>query len=70
MPVENLLTGSGGGKGADPWEGGRLQPVVLEGSSVRLEPLTSAHEPALLAAAQDERIWRFTIHALRTSPRR
>lgn len=66
MPVENLLTGSGGGKGADPWEGGRLQPVVLEGSSVRLEPLTSAHEPALLAAAQDERIWRYTIHDPRT----
>jgi RimJ/RimL family protein N-acetyltransferase len=50
----------------DPWKGGRLQPVVLEGRTVRLEPLTAAHEPALLAAAQDERIWRYTIHDPRT----
>lgn len=50
----------------DPWKGGRLQPVVLEGSVVRLEPLTSGHESALLAAAQDERIWRYTIHDPRT----
>jgi RimJ/RimL family protein N-acetyltransferase len=50
----------------DPWHGGRLQPVTLEGQVVRLEPLSVAHEPALLAAAQDERIWRFTIHDPRT----
>ena len=50
----------------DPWHGGRLHPVTLEGQVVRLEPLSIAHEPALLAAAQDERIWRFTIHDPRT----
>ena len=50
----------------DPWHGGRLYPVTLEGQVVRLEPLSIAHEPALLAAAQDERIWRFTIHDPRT----
>ena len=66
MPVESVLKMPGEGAGADPWEGGRLQPVVLEGRTVRLEPLTTAHEPALLAAAQDERIWRYTIHDPRT----
>lgn len=50
----------------DPWHGGRLHPVTLEGQAVRLEPLSIAHEPALLVAAQDERIWRFTIHDPRT----
>lgn len=50
----------------DPWAGGRLHPVTLEGTTVRLEPLSVAHEPALLAAAQDERIWRYTIHDPRT----
>lgn len=50
----------------DPWRGGRLQPVTLEGHAVRLEPLTHAHEPALLAAAQHEAIWRYTIHDPRT----
>lgn len=50
----------------DPWFGGRLHPVTLEGTRVRLEPLTVAHEPALLAAAQDEEIWRYTIHDPRT----
>lgn len=50
----------------DPWHGGRLHPVTLEGQVIRLEPLSIAHEPALLAAAQDERIWRFTIHEPRT----
>jgi RimJ/RimL family protein N-acetyltransferase len=50
----------------DPWHGGRLQPVTLEGDVVRLVPLTVEHEPALLAAAQDERIWRYTIHDPRT----
>lgn len=50
----------------DPWKGGRLQPVTLEGRVVRLEPLTIGHAPALLAAAQDERIWRYTLHDPRT----
>ncbi|HLS47466.1 MAG TPA: GNAT family N-acetyltransferase [Gemmatimonadales bacterium] len=50
----------------DPWRGGRLRPVTLEGKVVRLEPLGPEHEPALLAVAQDERIWRYTIHDPRT----
>ena len=32
-------------------------PIVLEGYGVRLEPLTPAHEPGLLAAAADGRLW-------------
>jgi N-acetyltransferase len=32
-------------------------PVELEGHGVRLEPLTSAHEPDLAAAAADGRLW-------------
>lgn len=32
-------------------------PVTLEGSGVRLEPLSTAHEPALREAAADGRLW-------------
>lgn len=64
--VDTLLTTREGDLDVDPWKGGRLRPVVLEGTTVRLEPLSCAHEPALLAVAQDERIWRFTIHDPRT----
>ena len=32
-------------------------PTPLEGYGVRLEPLTSAHEEALVAAASDGRLW-------------
>jgi N-acetyltransferase len=36
------------------------RPVTLEGRHVRLEPLTLAHAPELLAAlAEDESIWRW-----------
>lgn len=36
------------------------RPVTLEGRHVRLEPLTLAHAPALLAAlVEDESIWRW-----------
>ena len=36
------------------------RPVTLEGRHVRLEPLTLAHAPALLAAlAEDESIWQW-----------
>jgi RimJ/RimL family protein N-acetyltransferase len=34
-----------------------LQPVELEGSGVRLEPLTSAHTAGLASAAADGRLW-------------
>jgi RimJ/RimL family protein N-acetyltransferase len=37
---------------------GFLQPVVLEGRHVRLEPLTLAHGPSLSAAASDGELWR------------
>jgi len=34
-----------------------LEPVVLEGHGVRLEPLSSAHHDGLVAAAADGRLW-------------
>jgi RimJ/RimL family protein N-acetyltransferase len=34
-----------------------VQPVVLEGRGVRLEPLTSEHHDALAGAAADGRLW-------------
>lgn len=37
----------------------RPERVVLEGHSVRLEPLGRAHVPDLLAVAQDDDVWRF-----------
>ncbi len=37
-----------------PW----LQPIVLEGSHVRLEPLQAAHEQALRDAVADGELWR------------
>jgi RimJ/RimL family protein N-acetyltransferase len=35
-----------------------LQPVLLTGQFVRLEPLASSHAQGLYKAAQDEEIWR------------
>ena len=35
------------------------EPVVLAGHGVLLEPLTPAHAPDLLAAAQDDDVWRW-----------
>jgi RimJ/RimL family protein N-acetyltransferase len=34
-----------------------LQPIVLEGHGVRLEPLTEQHHDALESAASDGRLW-------------
>jgi RimJ/RimL family protein N-acetyltransferase len=34
-----------------------VEPVVLEGNGVRLEPLTEAHREGLTAAAADGRLW-------------
>lgn len=45
---------------------GRIEPVTLEGRVVRLEPLTPAHVPELLAAAQPEEVWQWTIADPRT----
>jgi RimJ/RimL family protein N-acetyltransferase len=38
-----------------------LSPVVLEGRFVRLEPLAEEHRSGLRAAADDPRIWQFTV---------
>ena len=34
-----------------------LNPVVLEGNLVKLEPLETTHVPALLEAASDGNLW-------------
>jgi N-acetyltransferase len=34
-----------------------VQPIVLEGNGIRLEPLTSQHSEALAKAATDGRLW-------------
>jgi RimJ/RimL family protein N-acetyltransferase len=34
-----------------------LSPITLEHNGIRLEPLAAAHEPALVAAAADGRLW-------------
>jgi RimJ/RimL family protein N-acetyltransferase len=39
----------------------RLEPVTLEGSIVRLEPLSLDHVPGLAEVAFDPAIWRWTI---------
>ena len=38
-----------------------LEPVVLEGHRVRLEPLTLDHVPGLAAVALDPAIWQWTL---------
>jgi RimJ/RimL family protein N-acetyltransferase len=37
----------------------QLQPLTLNGRTIRLEPLGEAHVPDLTVAGQDETIWRF-----------
>ncbi|HEX2914111.1 MAG TPA: GNAT family protein [Chloroflexia bacterium] len=37
----------------------KVEPVVLQGRFVRLEPLTLEHAPDLLEAAQDDDVWRY-----------
>jgi len=34
-----------------------IAPIILAGSEIRLEPLTLAHEEALVAAATDGELW-------------
>jgi N-acetyltransferase len=34
-----------------------VQPVVLEGRGIRLEPLTAEHQPGLATAVADGRLW-------------
>jgi RimJ/RimL family protein N-acetyltransferase len=38
-----------------------ISPVILEGQHVRLEPLSSAHEESLIAAAGDGELWNSTV---------
>lgn len=38
-----------------------VSPITLAGQHVRLEPLTPAHEPWLIAAAADGRLWNSTV---------
>ena len=44
----------------------RVEPVVLEGSFVRLEPLALAHHAALSDVGLDEELWRWTPTAVGT----
>ena len=39
----------------------RLEPVVLDGKRVRLEPMTPEHCGALSAVGLDPEIWRYTV---------
>lgn len=38
-----------------------ISPVTLDGQSVRLEPLSKAHEESLIAAAGDGELWSSTV---------
>lgn len=42
------------------------RPVVLEGRTVRLEPLTLGHVDALCEVGLEEELWRWTVSQLRT----
>jgi len=46
----------------------QISPVTLEGQHVRLEPLTLAHEKALIAAASDGELWNSTVTIVPSSP--
>lgn len=43
----------------------KIEPVVLEGAHVRLEPLTPAHIDRLLEVALAPDLWRFTLNDVR-----
>ena len=45
---------------------GPLEPIVLEGDYVRLEPMTVEHLPGLSEVGLDEEIWRFTTVMIRS----
>ena len=42
----------------------KVQPVVLEGHGIRLEPLSEAHHDALTAASADGRLWELWFTAV------
>jgi N-acetyltransferase len=41
-----------------------LQPVILTGQVVRIEPLSESHVPDLTIAARDEKIWEFMLYGV------
>lgn len=41
-------------------------PVLLEGSTVRLEPLTLAHLPGLVAVGLEPSLWRISLSVIKT----
>jgi len=41
-----------------------IQPVILTGRIVRLEPLSEKHIPDLTVAGQDESIWQYMLYGL------
>ena len=45
-----------------------ISPVTLEGQHVRLEPLSLAHEEALIKAASDGELWNSTVTIVPSSP--
>ena len=45
-----------------------ISPVILDGQHVRLEPLSLAHEEALIAAASDGELWNSTVTIVPSSP--
>lgn len=45
---------------------GPLEPIVLEGDFVRLEPMTLEHHAGLSEVGLDPEIWRFTLVLVRT----
>ncbi len=44
----------------------QVEPVVLDGVAVRLEPLSMGHLPHLLAVGCDPELWRWTVNLVRT----
>jgi N-acetyltransferase len=44
----------------------KIEPVVLEGEHVRLEPLSLDHLPAIYRAGMDESIWQWTSNSVKT----
>ena len=46
--------------------GGPLEPVVLDGDFVRLEPMTLEHHAGLSEVGLDPEIWRYTLVVVKT----
>ena len=43
----------------------KIEPIILEGKHVRLEPLTVEHLPAIYKAGMDESIWQWTSNTVK-----